>query len=118
MGELVGPVESEFGFHVLEVTDRVAGPAFEDVQEEIRAQLEAPLRDQAFRDYLDELLGRIEVEINPRFGTWDAAQVAVVPSDPLGTPAPEASAAPDGGASPAGEPTAPAPTAPAPTPSG
>ena len=100
VGELVGPVESEFGFHVLEVTDRVAGPAFEDVQEEIRAQLEGPLRDEAFRQYLDDLLSRIEVEINPRFGTWDAEQIAVVPSDPLGTPDAEGSAAP-GGATPA-----------------
>lgn len=122
VGELVGPVQTDFGHHVIEVTDRVAGPAFEDVQEDIRAQLEGPSRDQAFQDFLDELLQRVEVTVNPRFGTWDAEQVAVVAEDPLGTPDPESSVpagqAPAPADAPAGSATTPAPTAPAPTATG
>lgn len=90
VGELVGPVESEFGFHVIEVTDRVPGPAFEDVEAEIRAQLQGPQREQAFNTYIQDLLSRIEIDVNPRFGTWDNEQIQVVVEDPLGTPPPSA----------------------------
>lgn len=100
VGELVGPVETEFGFHVIEVTDRVPGPAFEDVEEEIRTQLEAPSRTQAFNDYISGLLDEIEVDVNPRFGTWNNEQIAVVVEDPLGTPSPGASVAPGGAPTP------------------
>jgi parvulin-like peptidyl-prolyl isomerase len=110
VGELVGPVESEFGFHVIEVTDRVSGPAFEDVQEEIRTQLETPSRAEAFETYIADLLERIEVDVNPRFGTWSDEQIAVVTEDPLGTPAPGASAGAPGGA-PGDAPAAPTPQA-------
>lgn len=118
VGELVGPVESQFGFHVLEVTDRVAGPEFADVEGDIRTQLEQTAGDEAFNAYIAEYIAGIDVEVNPRFGTWDATSFAVVPEqDALGTPDPEATAgagAPDAGATPGAEP----PAAPEATPAG
>lgn len=107
IGELVGPVETQFGFHVMEVTDRVAGPAFEDVEEDLRAQLEGPAREEAFNTYLQDLLERIEVEVNPQFGTWDNESIQVVVEDPLGSESP--AQAPEDGQAPA--PTEPAPAA-------
>lgn len=105
VGELVGPVETEFGYHVLEVTEVVAGPELEEVAEDIRTQLTQQQGGQAFNEYVADLLERIEVEVNPRFGEWDDATVAVVPEQPLGDPSEAASGDP---AAPAGDPAAPA----------
>lgn len=80
-GEVVGPVETQFGFHVIEVLP----PApLEDVREEI----EQGLADQAGAAELQalqaDLIAEADVEVNPRFGRWDPQTGQVVPADPLG----------------------------------
>lgn len=93
-GELVGPIETEFGFHVLEVTGQVAGAEFSDVEKDIRTQLESAAQGQAFNDYITEFVSGLEIEVNPRYGTWDAQSVSVVPPQP--SEAPSAPALPPG----------------------
>jgi parvulin-like peptidyl-prolyl isomerase len=105
VGEVVGPVESEFGFHVIEVTDRQDGPALEDVSDEIRDELAEQRRGEAVQSWLAEQQQQAEVEVNPRFGEWDAATGQVVTADPLGEP-PAGEAPGDPGA---GDPGAPEP---------
>jgi parvulin-like peptidyl-prolyl isomerase len=91
VGDLVGPVETEFGFHVLEVTDQVAGAEFAEVEDEIRTQLEATTRSQAFSDYIADFVSDLEVDVDSAYGTWDAQSVSVVPpqasESPTDTPA-------------------------------
>lgn len=89
VGELVGPVETQFGYHVIEVTDRLAAPELSDVESELRTELEQTQQAEAFNDFITELAADVEVDVNPRFGEWDAEQLQVVASDPLGTPAPD-----------------------------
>lgn len=105
--ELVGPVETEFGFHLIEVTERnEEGTPLEEAEEEIRAQLNGQQSQGAIGEFLAE---RGEsVEVNPRFGTWDAAAGQVVPSEPLGgVQPPPGGGAPGGPGGPPGAPGAP-----------
>jgi peptidyl-prolyl cis-trans isomerase C len=83
-GEIVGPVESDFGFHVIEVQELDEGPPLDEVEDDIRAQLLEADRAGAIQSYLEERTGEATVSVNPRFGEWDDEQGRVVPSDPLG----------------------------------
>lgn len=95
VGELVGPVRSEFGFHVIEVTDRIAAPEFGDVEEQIRDELTAQSGGPAFADFITGFISDRGVEIDEAYGTWDENAVAVVPpgaaSEAPAVPAPQPS---------------------------
>lgn len=94
-GERSEPVRTEFGYHVIRLDSRGV-PAFEAVAAEIRTELESRRGDtrQQLTAALAEVAAGVEVIVNPRYGTWDPARVAVVP--PAG-PAPAPTLAPPGG---------------------
>jgi len=75
LGEVVGPVETQFGFHVIIVDERTT-PTFD----EVRPQLEAQLTGAAFSDFLEEVFEGLEVEVDPYYGVWDPAARTVVPA--------------------------------------
>lgn len=81
-GEIRGPVESDFGFHVIE---RLEDPDFAEVEDQLRAELEqaaatSPELVAAFEDAFTEA----EVRLDGAYGTWDAEQGRVVPSEGVG----------------------------------
>jgi foldase protein PrsA len=79
IGTLVGPIETQFGFHLIEVTDEEETPASElDVQqlEELVGEQLAALVGGAFQE--------AEVDVDPAFGRWDPEATAVVPADQVG----------------------------------
>ena len=55
-GEIVGPVKTEFGYHILEVTDAKPQQTrpLSEVESEIRSQLSQEEQSQAFSKWLDE----------------------------------------------------------------
>ena len=79
VGETSGPVRTEFGYHLIRL-DAEGVPAFEDVAEDIRAELESRAADpqEALTTLLTEVAARTDVVVNPRYGTWDPVQLAVV----------------------------------------
>jgi peptidyl-prolyl cis-trans isomerase C len=86
VGEIVGPVESDFGFHVIEVTDvqETEAPPFEEVEEQIRRELVSQQGGQErFLDWIRGVAADADVEVNPRFGEWDESGIAVVPASAL-----------------------------------
>lgn len=87
-GELSGPVRTEFGYHLIRL-DAEGVPPFEQVADQIRAQLESRQGDtsQRLTQLLAEAAAQVEVTINPRYGVWDAERVTVVPP-PGPAPAP------------------------------
>lgn len=102
-GEVSAPVETQFGWHV------ITTEAGQELTEELRAQITDEVRQQQVQGELGALLQRLldeaDVEVNPRFGTWDPAfgpqggLVQIIsPSDPLGElePAPGLQQALDG----------------------
>lgn len=116
VGDVVGPVETQFGFHLIEVTERnEEGQTLEEAEDEIRTQLVGQQSQTAIGEFLAERGDTVDV--NPRFGTWDAEANQVVPSEPLGgvqPPAGAGSEVPVPGGPPPGAGAPPAPGGPPP----
>ena len=83
-GEVVGPVRSEFGFHVIEVLELNEAQDLEAVRPDITAQLTEQQQGQLLQEELQERTQAAEVTVNPRFGTWNPETGQVEPTDPLG----------------------------------
>lgn len=79
-GEIVGPVQTEFGFHIIRV-DEFITTEFADVEESLRSELAQQISGAQFQDFLAQVLGGAEVEVNRRYGLYDAASGSVVPPD-------------------------------------
>jgi parvulin-like peptidyl-prolyl isomerase len=79
-GEVVGPVQTQFGFHVIQ---RLPEPPLEQVRDQIKDELLAQRGDQTFLDFLQQQRAKAKVHVNPQFGVWDPAS-GVRPSQPLG----------------------------------
>lgn len=88
-GEVVGPVETQFGFHVIRV-EEFSSTTFEDSAEDIRAELAGARAQEELRTLLTEAFGEAEVEVDSRFGVWDPVAGQVVAEEDL-TPEPAAS---------------------------
>jgi foldase protein PrsA len=82
VGEVQGPVGTDFGFHVILVDSRGL-PSFEEIEPDIRAFLESPASRQG-QQLLNLLIQRMavaaEVTVNPKYGEWDATTQSVVPT--------------------------------------
>lgn len=92
-GALVGPIKSNFGFHVIDVQDKREAIPLEETSDKIRQQL----RSEVAQKYIDELKTSATITTPTA-----AAGATVTPADgaaPAG--APPAGAAPAGGAPPA-----------------
>jgi parvulin-like peptidyl-prolyl isomerase len=79
-GETVGPVESEFGWHVLEVVEIYEGPVSDAPFPYLSQRYEAELRAE-----LTPRFESVEVVLAPGMGRWDPA-TGVVADDQAGTP--------------------------------
>jgi parvulin-like peptidyl-prolyl isomerase len=73
VGEVGGPIETEFGWHLLHVIDRQTQP-FEQVREVLLEEL----RGQVFTDWLLTRLQAAEVRVNPRYGHYDEDTGSVI----------------------------------------
>jgi foldase protein PrsA len=72
-GEISGPVETQFGWHVIRMVGRAVAP-FEDVVEDLRASS----ADQVFQDWMLGELDSTDIDVNPRFGRLDTETGEVV----------------------------------------
>jgi len=81
-----GPVKTEFGWHVLQVT----GVRLPPLDDQLRNQLDPSLqtrRQKAVQDWFDQRIKAASVQVNPRFGRWDAASGKIVDRDTEPRPA-------------------------------
>jgi hypothetical protein len=73
-GQLVGPVQTQFGFHVIEVDTPWGKPAFDDtVKASIEKQFATP------NGWLQFQFATSTISVDKRFGTWDPAKGQTVP---------------------------------------
>lgn len=77
VGELHGPVESQFGFHIIEVTERTK-PELAEVEDQVREQLASGEEFDAFDEWLSKRREEAEIKVNPEFGEWDPESGQVV----------------------------------------
>lgn len=72
VGEVYGPVQSDFGFHVIRVDSRES-PSFD----ELKAQLEEQVKQQQgatlFSDWITGTLDAAAIEVDSKYGTWTGA---------------------------------------------
>lgn len=80
LNTIVGPVETEFGFHVLEVTDEGTLSADEQAP-----GAQSPAVDAELTELLQSSFGAADVSVDPAFGTWDGDLGEVVEADPPGS---------------------------------
>lgn len=112
-GDLLGPVKTDFGYHIIEVLEKTDARELADASEEIRAQLEQGKTAEVFQERLQERSQTATVTVNPRFGTWNEETGQVDPQPPLG----EATEMGGATATPGAVPPTDAGTAPPPAPS-
>ena len=64
-GDIVGPVETQFGFHVIKVNDKIEEKqrAFDEVKDTILTSLKARLKSKATRELLEQLRTQAKIEI-------------------------------------------------------
>ncbi len=88
LGEVVGPVQTQAGFHVIEVVDEATLDADELPEQQVQ-QLVAGELDERFLTAVSET----DVQVDPAFGEWssDPEAPSLRPTDPVGQ-------APSGGA--------------------
>jgi foldase protein PrsA len=83
-GDLLGPVKTDFGYHIIEVLQISQGQSLDEVREEITAELSESKKSEALTAELAKQTSEAEVEVNPRFGTWNSDKGEVTPTKPLG----------------------------------
>ncbi|MBW3658592.1 MAG: peptidylprolyl isomerase [Actinobacteria bacterium] len=82
-GDIVGPVETQFGWHVIRF-DGFETLSFEDVREDLEAELAGGQSEEGYRTFVTDLLERSKVEVNSRFGRWDATTASILPPETVG----------------------------------
>jgi foldase protein PrsA len=102
IGEISAPVQTQFGFHVIRVTDRRVAP-FDQVRSRIEEQIGGEAEDEAWQEWVVDAYGGADIRVNPRYGELDLdTQQIVNPSaqdvpgadESQATPTPEPTAAP------------------------
>jgi peptidyl-prolyl cis-trans isomerase C len=72
-GELSPPVKSTYGYHIIRVEERQPTKSFE----ELRAELEKNLANEATRKFVEGLKGQTKIVIDPDFTVGSAALVQI-----------------------------------------
>jgi parvulin-like peptidyl-prolyl isomerase len=73
VGAIVGPVESEFGFHIIWIRGRQT-PPFETIRPQLVEELQFPV----FTEWLIDRVHDAEIRVNPAYGAFDLESGEVV----------------------------------------
>lgn len=81
VGQVSGPVQTQFGIHLIKVTDRKK-QSLEEATPQIQQQLQGQ-GQQGLSKFLQDALPKAKVSVNPRYGTFskDGQNPGVVPPD-------------------------------------
>lgn len=82
VGAIVGPVETEFGFHLIRVDEEISR-SLDDVREQLVEQLRGQVFPERYGALQDEIFAAAEIEVDGRIGAWDPETKAVVANVPL-----------------------------------
>jgi len=79
IGEMVGPVETSFGWHLIIVDSREAPQDFDEFAQDAQKWIPPSVLDAAWIGWLDESLSKADIEVNSKIGTWSTSADAIVP---------------------------------------
>jgi len=84
-GDVVGPVETQFGYHVIKVFEKTpeSQRTFDEVKDSILTSLKARQKSKATRDLLDQLKTTAKVEVLEPGVSLDAKRAPAVGERPL-----------------------------------
>ncbi|MEA2499682.1 MAG: foldase protein PrsA, partial [Actinomycetota bacterium] len=99
VNEVSDPVSTQFGWHVIFVTKRVTA-SYPEVRASIEQQLEGPMADKAWTDWLREAYEDADVKVNPRYGELDIESRRVVDTEPQDVPGSDVEPTPSASISP------------------
>ena len=68
-GEIGEPVQTTFGWHIIRVNE-FKTPSFDEVADQVQQQLSNE-SNQLFTEWLQEAVADAEIDVNPRYGTWN-----------------------------------------------
>lgn len=80
VGEVLGPVETQFGFHVIRVDEFQVTPE-DEALEQVRADLESGRGADLFGFWFRQVRADAEPEVQGRFGRWDRTTQSIVNGD-------------------------------------
>lgn len=95
IGEISDPVKSEFGFHIIWVTDRDPMP-IDEVRGQIVAQISGVDEETAWRDWVKQAYIDADVEVNPRYGEFNVETQQIEDASARTIPGAEETPASDG----------------------
>ena len=78
IGEITGPVETTFGFHVLIVDDRVT-PTADEIAADPAAHLSSDQVQSLWVDWINGELDQADITVNEKFGVWNEATLRIDP---------------------------------------
>jgi parvulin-like peptidyl-prolyl isomerase len=70
LGEPFGPVQTEFGWHIILVNDRTV-PELADIEAELTESVAAIKASQELTDWYTESVAAADVTVDEEFGTWE-----------------------------------------------
>lgn len=76
VGEVAGPVQSQFGWHLILVTSRDPAPPLDEVRELVAQDVGG---QSDINGWLEQALGDAEIDVDERYGTWNAATGQIDP---------------------------------------
>jgi hypothetical protein len=86
-GQIIGPVQTQFGWHVIHVISVDVTP-FDQAKSAVLATASQPI----FASWLRTQVSAAKITVNPRYGMFDTQQNRVVPiTNTIGSPSPAAS---------------------------
>jgi foldase protein PrsA len=85
VNEVSDPVQSQFGYHVILVTEKVT-QSFAEAKASIEKQLATEQGDKAWTDYITKAYEDADIRVNPRYGVLDTSTRRITDTPPEDVP--------------------------------
>ncbi len=87
IGEVVGPIQTNFGVHVV-LVEAETERSLEDVREQLEQEIRGGLFQEQFSGLIAALLAESDVKLDGRYGEWDSLAGEIRDNDPFATSTP------------------------------
>jgi parvulin-like peptidyl-prolyl isomerase len=82
VGEVVGPVQSDFGFHIIVVDSRESPETLEELAEDPVKWVPADTIDFYWNVWVNDVVERAEIRVRSDIGTWYPPVDGIIPPPP------------------------------------